>query len=83
MLHFCKHLVGIDLLICCINSYTCVNSYTYYKVYKGNAVAHWLDHSLVVRKFPGSNLVRTFPAHPAEIGYPISDSARYCQNASP
>ena len=52
-------------------------------MYMGNAVAQWSDHSLAVRKFPGLNLVITFPAHPAEIGYPISDSARYCQNASP
>ena len=49
----------------------------------GNVVAQWLDHSLAVRKFPGSNFVRTSPAHPAVKGYPISDSARYCQNASP
>ena len=48
----------------------------------GNAVAQWLDHSLAVRKFPGSNFVRTSPVHPAVKGYPISDSARYCQNAS-
>ena len=45
----------------------------------GDAVAQWSDHSLAVRKFPGSNLVRTSPVHPAVKGflkgYPISDSA--------
>ena len=49
---------------------------------KGNAVAQWWYRSLAVRKFPGSNLVRTSPVPPAVKGYPISDSARYCQNAS-
>ena len=33
-----------------------------YTQLSGNAVAQWLDHSLAVRKFPGSNLVRTSPA---------------------
>ena len=52
----------------------------------GNAVAQWWYHSLAVRKFPGSNLVRTSPVYPAVNGflkgYPISDSAWSCQNAS-
>ena len=46
------------------------------------AVAQWLDHSLAVRKFPGSYLVRTSPVHPVVKGYPISYSERYCPNAS-
>jgi len=48
----------------------------------GNAVAKWWDHSLAWN-FPGLNLIRTSPVHPAVKGYPISDTARYCQNASP
>ena len=42
-------------------------------------MAQWLDHLLAVWKFPGSNLIRTSPVYPAVKGYPISDSARYCQ----
>ena len=42
----------------------------------------WLDHSLAVRKFLGSNLVRTSPVHPVVKVYSISDSAQYCQNDS-
>jgi len=48
---------------------------------KWDAVAQWWDHLLEVRKFPGSNIVRTSSVHPAVKGYPISDRARYCQIA--
>ena len=55
---------------------------SYWILSGGNTVAQWSDHSLAVRKFPGSNLVRTSPVHPAVKWYPISDSSRYCQIAS-
>ena len=49
---------------------------------RGGVVVRPLACRAKVPGFKSRQNFRTSPVHPAVKGYPISDSARYCQNAS-